>query len=508
MSSTARKRKVLSFEDKLAILNAVSAGEKKKDVATRFSIPASTLSTILSAEHSIRNAVESGTSSKKKRLKLSTYTDVDKAVFTWFLDTRARNVPISGAILQQKAKDFACILGHDDFKASNGWLQGFKSRHGVVGRVISGESASADSDAAASWVADKLPGILSRFEAADVYNADETALFYQMLPGRTLALKGDDCRGGKQSKLRITILLCANLDGTDKRVPLVVSKSAHPRCFKGTKRMPVKYVANSKAWMTRPIFSEWLKEFNQDVKRQGRQVCLLLDNCSAHHVEGLQLSNIELHYFPANCTSLIQPLDKGVINSFKCCYRRRLILKILLNIRLEREMKIDIYQAVEMLAASWQEVRAEVIANCFLKAGIAKNARAGADEEEEDLSTPSNVAEAWNELCTNGGVPDDVELTDFLFADNAAVTTEEMSDAAVAESVQNPDGGDDGACEADPCDVPTAKEVMNAMDVMRRFVGSLDDEGALHDLASLERRVVPTLVPKKQAEITQFFSVK
>lgn len=141
MSSTARKRKVLSFEDKLAILNAVSAGEKKKDVATRFSIPASTLSTILSAEHSIRNAVESGTSSKKKRLKLSTYTDVDKAVFTWFLDTRARNVPISGAILQQKAKDFACILGHDDFKASNGWLQGFKSRHGVVGRVISGESA-------------------------------------------------------------------------------------------------------------------------------------------------------------------------------------------------------------------------------------------------------------------------------------------------------------------------------------------------------------------------------
>ncbi|XP_072144212.1 tigger transposable element-derived protein 6-like [Dermacentor andersoni] len=290
-----------------------------------------------------------------------------------------------------------------------------------------------------------------------------------MLPGRTLALKGDDCRGGKQSKLRITILLCANLDGTDKRVPLVVGKSARPRCFKGTKRMPVKYVANSKAWMTRPIFSEWLKEFNQDVKRQGRQVCLLLDNCSAHHVEGLQLSNIELHYFPANCTSLIQPLDKGVINSFKCCYRRRLILKILLDIRLEREMKIDIYQAVEMLAASWQEVRAEVIANCFLKAGIAKNARAGADEEEEDLSTPSNVAEAWNELCTNGGVPDDVELTDFLFADNAAVTTEEMSDAAVAESVQNPDGGDDGACEADPCDVPTAKEVMNAMDVMRRF---------------------------------------
>ncbi|KAH6933436.1 hypothetical protein HPB50_014814 [Hyalomma asiaticum] len=113
-------------------------------------VTTSSLSTILSAKDSIHEAAESGTSSKKKRLKKSTYADVDKAVFTWFLDTRARNVPISGAILQQKAKHFASILGCDDFKASNGWLQGFKSRHGVVGRVTSGESASADSDASAS----------------------------------------------------------------------------------------------------------------------------------------------------------------------------------------------------------------------------------------------------------------------------------------------------------------------------------------------------------------------
>lgn len=178
MSSAVRKRKVLLLEDKLSILNAVTAGEKKKDVAARFNIPASSLSTILAAEQSIRSAMESGTSAQKKRLKTSTYADVDNAVFAWFLDRRAQNVPISGAILQQKAIDFACILGHDDFKASNSWLQGFKSRHGVVGKVVSGESASADSDAAASWVAKKLPGIFSHYEAADIYNADETALFF------------------------------------------------------------------------------------------------------------------------------------------------------------------------------------------------------------------------------------------------------------------------------------------------------------------------------------------
>lgn len=115
-----KKRKVLSLQEKIAILDAVSDDERKKDVAARFGIPANSLSTILSAGTAIRNAVEAGTSGKKKKLKPSAYADLDKAVFAWFLDMRAQNVSISGAILQQKEKDYACILGHDEFKASNG----------------------------------------------------------------------------------------------------------------------------------------------------------------------------------------------------------------------------------------------------------------------------------------------------------------------------------------------------------------------------------------------------
>lgn len=84
--------------------DAVAAGNKK-DGAGRFGISASSLSTILKAEDAFRSAVQAGTSGKK--LKHSTYADVD----TWFMDMRARNVPISGAVLQQKAKDYACILG-------------------------------------------------------------------------------------------------------------------------------------------------------------------------------------------------------------------------------------------------------------------------------------------------------------------------------------------------------------------------------------------------------------
>lgn len=33
----------------------------------------------------------------------------------------------------------------------------------------------------------------------------------------TLKFNGDKCEGGKKSKERITILLCANMDGSEKR---------------------------------------------------------------------------------------------------------------------------------------------------------------------------------------------------------------------------------------------------------------------------------------------------
>lgn len=78
------------------------------------------------------------------------------------MDMRAPNVPISGTILQQKVKDYACILGCDDLKASNGRLRGFKSRYGIVGRIFSGQSSCADSERAISWVDYTLPGILER----------------------------------------------------------------------------------------------------------------------------------------------------------------------------------------------------------------------------------------------------------------------------------------------------------------------------------------------------------
>ena len=150
---------------------------------------------------------------------------IDELVFEWFTIQRAKQIPISGPILQEKARQFAEQLGYlpDEFKASNGWLEKFRTRHAIAFRVISGESAAVDVSIVEEW-AKRLLTIIHEFDANDIFNADETGLFYRALPDRSLVLKKEECKGGKKSKERLTILLCSNWTGTEKLKPLVIGK--------------------------------------------------------------------------------------------------------------------------------------------------------------------------------------------------------------------------------------------------------------------------------------------
>ena len=56
-------------------------------------------------------------------------------------------------------------------------------------------------------------------------------------------------------------------------------------------------------------------------KHNGQRVLLLLDNCLSHNLQGLTLSHVEVYFLPPNTTSKLQPMDAGVIMSFKRHYR-------------------------------------------------------------------------------------------------------------------------------------------------------------------------------------------
>jgi hypothetical protein len=124
----------------------------------------------------------------------------------------------------------------------------------------------------------------------------------------------------------LSIALCANADGSHKLKPLIIGKFERPRCFKNVRihAMHMTYRHNAKAWMITSLFQEWIREFDHQVhlKHQGQRVLLLLDNCSSHKLVGLTLQYTDVHFLPPNTTSKIQPMDAGIIISFKRHYRR------------------------------------------------------------------------------------------------------------------------------------------------------------------------------------------
>lgn len=58
-----------------------------------------------------------------------------------------------------------------------------------------------------------------------IFNADETGLFYKMHPIRTVHFVGAACNGGELSEERLTVLLCANRDGSENETALRFSVS-------------------------------------------------------------------------------------------------------------------------------------------------------------------------------------------------------------------------------------------------------------------------------------------
>jgi len=51
----------------------------------------------------------------------------------------------------------------------------------------------------------KLVETCEGFVPKNIFNLDETGLFFRALPNRTMCLKSENCSGGKISKERITV---------------------------------------------------------------------------------------------------------------------------------------------------------------------------------------------------------------------------------------------------------------------------------------------------------------
>ncbi len=105
---------------------------------------------------------------------------METTLYRWFL-TYQDQVNMSGDLTKDKAAYFLAelYLGHGAFEFSNGWLEAFKNRRGIKSYRHFGESGSANM----AVIEESLSQIrltLDQYERCDIYNMDETGLFYRM----------------------------------------------------------------------------------------------------------------------------------------------------------------------------------------------------------------------------------------------------------------------------------------------------------------------------------------
>lgn len=175
---------------------------------------------------------------------------------------RERNCPVNGPVLKAKAVDIFTKLFPDksasDFAASEGWLFRFRRRFGIRYLKICGEILSSDTSTITPFV-HKFRAKISEMGLThdQIYNADESGLYYRMLPDKTLVASTEKSAPGRKiQKERVTFLIGANASGSHKLTPMVIGKAKSPRCFKNFAN-PFIYTNSSNAWMTANIFHDW-----------------------------------------------------------------------------------------------------------------------------------------------------------------------------------------------------------------------------------------------------------
>ncbi|XP_067937098.1 tigger transposable element-derived protein 4-like [Watersipora subatra] len=112
---------------------------------------------------------------------------------------RSEGVPIDGPILLEKANKFLQDLGKDT-TVSRGWIDRWKKRHFTGSQIVVGESAAVNVGEVEKWKKEMLTPLLQTYTYDDIFNMDETGLFYKLMVDKTLHLKGEKCSGGKFQK--------------------------------------------------------------------------------------------------------------------------------------------------------------------------------------------------------------------------------------------------------------------------------------------------------------------
>ncbi|KAK3891446.1 hypothetical protein Pcinc_004667 [Petrolisthes cinctipes] len=534
-----RPRKVLTLETKREILRRCDEGWSTARIRENFGIPKSSLCELKKARDKITAytddfSVASKTGKKKDRKTMAKpmHVDLDQCVIKWYQQQRGSGVMVRGTELKMAAERFGNNIGLHGFKASEGWLYRFKLRHGLSNKKMYGETLDANEDIIDGYCKEvkeliQREGLLLE----QLYNFDETGLYYRSIPENTLASeKEKSVPGRKLCKARVSLMCGANALGSHRLKPIIVGKAKQPRCLRGMMdSLPLHYDNSLKAWFNVKVFKNWffkqavpeIVRFQMEVMKVSRdrvRALIFLDNAPAHPAASelvAEHGRIRVKFLPPNTTSLIQPMDQGIIVAFKRLYRRRFLEEVMVvvdeedrnvgQLTLQNLKSYNLRSVIYNISRAWNDVSSSTLANGWNRL---------LHRTEPVVDFEGFAADDFHRQFVEAGENTTVDdINDWLECDEGDPGQQVLTEEQIAAEVLNPDEGNDSEDDDDDSlpSRPTTSEARKAADVLLDYFEHPISSTHMQSYGPMLREVRDALIKaqsqwsKKQTKIETFF---
>ena len=244
-----------------------------------------------------------------------------------------------------------------------------------------------------------------------------------------------------------------------------------------------------------------------------------MDNAPSHPHSLKELSNIKVLFFPPNATSVLQPLDQGVIQNVKTLYKKRLLRHVLTRVDSSASLKdiqanVSVLDACQWISSALKEVKDSTVNKCFKRCGFKQDNITEEEEEfdeEDDLPLSHLITEVgkhtedpltaseYEEIEDGAPVMDPVSDLDHILADTAPVQDDE-----------EPEDDQETANTPVP-EVTSASQALKLLDQLKGFCAFSNNADMLQTVMDMQddiqkQHVMDIFKKKKQTSITQFFS--
>ncbi|XP_070600291.1 tigger transposable element-derived protein 1-like [Erythrolamprus reginae] len=236
-----KSRKMLTIKEKIELLDMLKAGHSNVEVGRHYGINESTVRYIRKEEKKIRQSSLISFNKGAKRIvtpRNKRLMKMEAALSVWVQDCRKKSIALDTNTIRTKAQQLYNRLedteggdadeGNADdsedpqpstssassapatFTASKGWFDRFQRRYGLKSVSLHGEAASADTGAAENFVRHTFRDLIAEgdYHPEQVFNMDETGLFWKRMPSRTFLMQDEaKAPGFKAMKDRVTLVM-------------------------------------------------------------------------------------------------------------------------------------------------------------------------------------------------------------------------------------------------------------------------------------------------------------